>query len=385
MKTLYFLLFVTFFNSCTSVYSVKNEQKDNNKSQVQLEFKGSVDFITDTSTSPNTDCLHYKEIDGENLFLILNSHDNSICIFNYEDKNQIKKITYEQKGNHGVGKIQGFYYHNHDSIFVYSYWGGFLYLTNSFGEVLDKYLLIDRENRTGMWYPAPYIQTTSPISKIGNNIVVNGFLAGEERPGDDVDRPVTISVNLQTKALGYSNQYPDYYRQHNWGGGMTYRLVYYTPNNNDEMVLSFTADHSIFVYSFADNSTHQYYAGSNLIDKITSLDHPKDRQVSSRMEWDWYMQNPSYEGIFFDPYKKLYYRIARLPVKNYTKNSTGNNKPIVVIILDADFNYIGEYLLPKDKKYFPGDCFVSEKGLHIGMESKYEDNLSFDIYNVISL
>jgi hypothetical protein len=191
------------------------------------------------------------------MLIILNSNENSLCFFDYFSKKEKKRIKYEKKGQ-DVGTIQGFLYHNSDSIFVYTYWGGFLYLTNFQGKTVNKYLLFDHSNRPKMWYPSPYIQTTSPISKINNHIIVNGFIAGEERPNGDNDRPVTVCLDLNTKVLTYLNQYPAQYLKYNWGGGMGYRLVYYTVNNDEEMVLSFAAE-GLHIQVESDNEDYMSF------------------------------------------------------------------------------------------------------------------------------
>ena len=47
--------------------------------------------------------------------------------------------------------------------------------------------------------------------------------------------------------------------------------------------------------------------------------------------FEWYMNTPSYEGVFYDKYRELYYRIARLPDTNYKIGNRGNNKPLLLL------------------------------------------------------
>jgi hypothetical protein len=96
---------------------------------------------------------------------------------------------------------------------------------------------------------------------------------------------------------------------------------------------------------------------------------------------EWYMTNPSYESVFYDNYKKLYYRIARLPLKEYIP-SDQNRKPKIIIVLDSNLNYLGEVSLPKDVKLEMFNCFISEDGINIQLLNDDEDNLTYHQYRI---
>ena len=101
--------------------------------------------------------------------------------------------------------------------------------------------------------------------------------------------------------------------------------------------------------------------------------------------FEWYMNTPSYEGVFYDKYRELYYRIARLPDTNYKIGNRGNNKPIIIIVLDSQLHYLGEEILPpaKEGNYRINNCFVSKDGLNIQVLTDDEDKLIFEQYKVV--
>ena len=53
------------------------------------------------------------------------------------------------------------------------------------------------------------------------------------------------------------------------------------------------------------------------------------------------------------------------------KGDRGNRKPLVVIILDENLQYLGEYMMPTVVEYFSTNAFVSERGLNIQVISTF--------------
>ena len=163
---------------------------------------------------------------------------------------------------------------------------------------------------------------------------------------------------------------------------MTYRLPYYCLNEHGDYVISFPACHQLVSGNL--NGSRQstiVESGCNAIKEIKPYRKYKFiMNHSSDDVWSWYMNNPSYEGILYDKYRKVYYRFARLPLPEYKKGDRGNRKPLVVIILDENLQYLGEYLMPTVVEYFSTNAFVSERGLNIQVISDNEDVLQFYVY-----
>ena len=97
--------------------------------------------------------------------------------------------------------------------------------------------------------------------------------------------------------------------------------------------------------------------------------------------WFWYMTNPSYQNIIYDKYKNQYYRIARLPKQDFTLSERGNMKPIIIIILDSNFKYIGEVELDMNIRYSLNNCFATKEGLNIQVHTNDDDKLTFYVYS----
>ena len=108
---------------------------------------------------------------------------------------------------------------------------------------------------------------------------------------------------------------------------------------------------------------------------------------SNESEWDHYRLNYMYEGIIYDQYRNCYYRFVSLPKTKEDLGSgdlkTSRIKDIAVIILDEDFNKIGETIIPQE--YSNMIYFVSKGGLNLLNLKKNladEDNMHFGIFSL---
>jgi hypothetical protein len=391
LKFIYSSIILIFIIACNND-AVVNKEHNKYPNRCKLEYVGTKEFPLDDETSPYRQYISFIDNDSTQIFSFLNEYNNSIYFYDYKSSSFLRKIKYEKEGPDGVLSTQGYLYLNDDSIFVYSYKTKLLCLTNSNAKVLEKYKLYEKSrakeyekaerDESLIIYPAPFLQTKTPMKKFGNNIIVFGFFAAEFSFETPTNRPVCVMVNLEDKSINYLINYPEQYSKYNWGGGFTYRMPYYDIDNQS-MVISFAAHHSLVRYDFATNSQKDFYAGSSEIKSIKPYPQPnKEISVESRAEIDWFATNPAYGGIIYDKYKKLYYRFAGLPAENYNPNSRANRKPVLIIVLDSDLQYLGEVYLPTDKNLNTEGCFISEDGIHIQINNK-EDNLAFYRYNIL--
>ena len=375
--------------SCVVVFFIftvndSNPNPNTNKfiNRCKIEYIGDKCFELDDETSYLSSYIQFIDNDTARYFTFTNEYNNSIYFYDYTNSAFIKKIKYEKEGNNGVGEIQGYDYINDDSIFVYAYRSSRMFLTNSNSSVINSFKPLYKSRKYNSvkemtsFPPAPYAQSNSPIRFVNGNVILAGLISGEYISENSTNRPVSVIYNLTDKSIKYRNNYPEIYQEYNWGGGLTYRMPFFETNKNN-IILSFAADHYIENYSLISDSSTRYYAGSSAIDKITPFRYPKSVPQNNQMVMDWYRENPSYEGIYYDKYKDLYYRIARLPNKNYKRGDFGNRKPIIIIVLDSKLNYLGEGKLPVDLNLNTTNCFVTKDGFHIQLFDDNEDSFTF--------
>lgn len=375
--------------SACSGNSVRNTQAKRFKDQCSVIRTGEKIFPVDDNTSTEISYIQYIHSDTLPMFSLLNTYTNSIYLYDAEKSILLDTITFDKEGAHGIGTMQGFYYHNDDSIFTYAYGLGRVFLANRQGKVIQKYELFNPKellNDTTKFITLPYAESRVPILyKDGKLILTGGFFAETSMEKSD-NTFVTNIYDTKENRNTYTNSYPEQYQKYEWCGGFFYRQPSISLYSKQSFLLSFPADHRLRLYNWETNKQEYFYAGSEQIKEIEPLRTSKTL-MAERLEkeiQDWYYSQPSYEGVFADPYKHFVYRIGRLPHPDQ-KNKSFNTKPVVVIVLDEQLNYIGEELLPEGLQYDTFNSYVSPEGFHIHIRNpKDEDHLTFYTYNVNS-
>lgn len=366
--------------------NVRNNRAKEFKNQCTLERTGEKVYPLDKNTSGNIEYLQYIANDSLLRFSFLNSHTNSIYLHDAESGKLLNIVEFDKEGANGVGSIQGYCYHNDDSIFVYAYGSGMVHLANNQGEVITTYPMFDAEailNDTTKFLTSPYVESRLPMLYREDKLIMGGGFLAETTLEKADNTFVTLMYDVVNRTAAYANSYPEQYRKYDWGGGFFYRQPSMAMTPEGRLLISFPADHNLWNYDPVTQKRDSLYAGSRLIEKIVPFGTEKKKfpdEVPEQRLSDWYYSQPSYESIFADPYKHLYYRIARLPNAEH-RPATLNDKPVVVIVLDKDLNYLGEDLLPEGVPYDTFNAYVSPEGLNIRIWNNDEDHLTFYTYN----
>lgn len=380
------IVFIALLSSCDNGNKVINENRNKYENKCRLIECKKKEFNIDDQTTYLTEYIQYIDKDSIDQLVFVNKNNNSVYYYNYNNCRFEKKMTFDKEGNNGVYTIQAFMDINKDSFFVYSYDTKILNLFDKDHKLVKKYNFykIPEKSNWTMINPCPFIQTATPIRKIGDKIICMGFVSGETSQETNMNRPVCIVYDLKSNKIHSTLNYPIQYSKYNWAGGFTYRMPYYDVVNRD-LVVSFAASHNIIKYNIDTGESKEFYAGSSNIKEINSYPQRKDSRIDEDAAWRWYMTNASYENIMYDKYRKVYYRIARLPKKDYSSNEKGNKKPIVIITLDSNLKYIGETSLPTDADWAPCNSFVSQEGLNIQVLTDNEDVISFKTFKIEKL
>jgi hypothetical protein len=380
MKKFLYLTLLVGLLSCDYTGYVVNKEWNSFPNHCTLVFKGIKEFPLDDQASYYTDYLQFMDRDTVAYFSFFNRYNNAVYLYDYASSEFIQSISYEKEGGNGVGEIAGYCYVNSDSIYVYTSWAQLLYLTDSHARVLSKNKIEDGTH-PGVSYPAPDPATDMPLKKYGNYIIAVGLRGGETVEETPTNRPVGIVFNLETQLTDYIINYPEQYSKYNWGAYVG-RKPYYDLAN-ESMIVSFPAHHYVIAYSLLTGTQIQHYAGSAAVKKIPSFPERKHPNLDNDKVGAWDFTSPLYRGIFYDKYKKMYYRICRLPKKDYQIGDRSVRKPIVIIVLDENLKYLGEVALPTDGRFRDEQCFVSEDGFNIQVLTGDEDKMTFYCYNFL--
>jgi len=371
------ILFISAIASCTTdSYSASKTIPGGAVEIRTIAPEDSLVLRLDDDTPPLTNQIQYHAGSGENeLVSILNKYSGNIIFFDYSSGEESYRLDYSNfvEGNQITGYLVA------DSLFLYAYNEQVLYvLEKDARSALDKISFSSDTRDRRKAPPAPYVATNSPVISSQSCLLMTGFLSYE--PGDaNLDsRPVAMLYDKRDKTMSYAVEYPEVYRQGNWGGGFCYRRPYHTVNDRNQVLISFAASDSLTVFDPDSGETKNVLSRSALIGKITPFHKNKHGVPNSVKEMSWYMKTPSYENIVFDDYANRYYRFFRLPDAEYS-GKPGNNKRIGVIVMDRNLSFLDEYLLP-ETRYLLENTIATPHGLMIQKYSKNEKGMLFDIF-----
>ena len=342
--------------------------------QLQIESEKEYCFYLDSTTSPIISYCKYLDSDGNMpLFSFINEWNNTIYYYDDESKHVCSRQSFNASW-----PVQGYEIHK-DTLILYNYDREEIFV--SFAGGMDGVWSIkNSEEYPNTLYPAPNLMTRSPLLLMdGSQIVMPLFSPAAATLEEEKDRKALRILDFRTGVIKERVPFPKEIQEMDFGGGLTYLQPYIEKGHSNQIVVSFSFSHDLYVYDIVNDTYESHYAGSSRIRKINSFEGARklgDSQFSPA--WEWYMRNPSYEGVLYDRYRHCYYRIARLPLPRGAQiASFGNNKPVVVIVLDESFNYLGEASLSQNEAYNPFCSFVSTDGLMIQVMNGSEDELCF--------
>lgn len=364
-SSIVFLLFLfVAFSSCNEYGSVVNSIDHKAIYNHDLVEKDTIVFGLDSITSQLFSALEYNSSSKTMSFIA----EKNILVYDYVSKSLIRKISINSSYPTSYSML------NTDSIYIIDYGDEKVLRINQDGNVLNEYKII----RGIKYFPLP-ITKISPVVFKDNALFFTGNVAGEYIDENESNRMVLCKLDLGSGKVSYFVPYPDIYQTYNWGGAL-FRWVYSDYNaDRDLFVFSFPADNYIYTISDDMKQMQKYYAGSRHIDVMTYFERNKIIPIDSETKVKHYAESHSYANIIFDKYRNVYYRIAELGTEY--NGIPGWQKEISIIIMDRQFQIIGETFVGKCNLNYKYAIFVNEYGLHIPQITS-EDVLCFKRYEL---
>jgi Domain of unknown function (DUF4221) len=336
-------------------------------------------FKLDTLTSIKTWYMDIYEIDSASFLVYENKNKPSIQFYNLKGGKLSFEINLNMIGPNGVGVTDGFHIRSLDSIYLINTTDMRVYHVNRKAEVMRVFSFL----KSNQSFPFGSMSTPKIISG-SPAIYYKGMLQMCALPGmgpTNIETfksgKVNIALDISKGEFDLNFGYPDIYKTKKFGN--FWGKIFRSKTHNDKIVYSFGADLKVQVTDYA--TTTEYYAGSSYFDDPT----PYTDALQMRMND---VKSTMYGGIFYDKYRKLYYRIVTGGVEDAPVGLKGSEaydiKPLAIIILNLDFEKVGETLLPT-KAHDPLGIFVGPEGLYISNSNLYsknlqENTLSFSIY-----
>ncbi|WP_298344604.1 DUF4221 family protein [uncultured Algibacter sp.] len=372
MKIPLSLLMILFFLSCSNhVVEIENINKGKLKSSKTLKETDVKKFPLDSVTAPNPKYIQiYKDINNKRNLTFLNSYNNSIYFYNYQDLSFLKKISFDKKGPNGIFGLLGYHIQNLDSIYAYDNSNLEIVIANGDSEILSRHSLIgNKDFRKSNWaqiYPQYYPTSIVPFINVKDNLFLAGFFIYNSSKESIKKSKHTLRFNKINNNVSFEHTYPEeLYRNFNWGDPL-YKIVYpvYNPNKN-ELVYSYPVSHHLYRHNLSTNQLDKVHASSNFAGTITSFDASEKKRIPKNRIGLKFNQQDIYGGLLYDKWSKVYYRFMLKALPNVTVKTNSKKKKVVVIIMDENFNYLGEKVLGTWRNWNWENSFVTEEGLNI--------------------
>lgn len=311
---------------------------------------------------------------GKEFLIFLNHNKPSIQFYDMESQKLVKEIKLSVDGPDGLGKPSGLIPFSDKYCFVISSGQYRISLINNQGKLLRAYRVLDGKMNitTGMLRPF----TTSPGTMIGNKLYFNVAPDRDVYKKTYYEGNTNLVLNIEQGKYEYFNNYPEVLKDGVWGvTGVSFSTAY--NKNKKKFIYSFAILDSLVTYDPDTKKRESFYAGSRFIEaKINPMEIPDNAH-----DLEYALTTPYYGAIVYDHYRDVYYRFVKHAIDYKDADGQVNEfheKPISIIMLDKNFNILGEKMLPKDK-FVDFLYFVATEGLFVSTGNPANPNLNQDI------
>ncbi|WP_027001419.1 DUF4221 family protein [Hugenholtzia roseola] len=383
------LLLIAVISSCTT----SNQDDNNSVAQEQKLELVATDIVKhyplDELSMYQTNYYQTKNINDTIYLFWANKEIPYISVYNLNSEKKITDIKFDSDGNNGIGGWGGFYLHNWDSIFVFGAKSFQVTLANQKGEVLGRCRLYDTGKESPFMLPLPRSNAHQSFL-IGDTL----YFRANDNSTYRVDEPSFFNANFlyaidirTMKGLGFIKIGDSEIdgNENIWGAYFTH-LQYTLSFDSSQLLISYPIENNIHIRHFnKKENIKKIMCNSFYFENIKSK--WSESKYFNHHE-KHYLENPSFRYLLADKYNRVYYRFAYQAIEETNaegKKQNWDDKPCSIIILDEEYNIVGETLLPK--KIYSRNHFITQEGLWLS-EGHYrnpdldEDNLSFRLFKL---
>jgi hypothetical protein len=330
--------------------------------------------------------MYFMDSEGNEFIITFNMPMNRITLFDIKQKRIHKILNIPTKGPKSIGNISGYYYLNHDTIFLERNMASKIYLVDSSIQTKRIYSTKMKNDDQGS-----FATKRQPIQYSNGKLILrkNKFEDGNT-PSYYQKSGLTLLLDINSGELTpHPVGYPDMYRKGEYFGvSLSEGNLSY--GKNGISFSAFNTDDHIYAYNEKSLIKSSYLPSQLTKIKPTSI-APRDDE-----NFDKYTKilakSASYHILRHDPYHNLLYRWVVYPSDEYKDPITGEinfgrNKPFSIQIIDEELNQVGEVEFPRYTYDFLFGMVPTPHGLLFNMyhplnEEVEEDVLKFVIFEV---
>lgn len=381
MNTSFKYIFPVLITLCLLLEACRDSKSEirNYDYTISAQESKRIELHLDSLTPPDTEMfqfLDFNESAGtKGMLALLNKQINAIYIF--DTLGQIERTLKFDKENVDKVKINGFRFINNDSLLLFNYAKSDLYLYASHSlKGLQKVKAL--KHIEDQKYMAPFFMVNVNQPFIYNNgaIYITGKVKALNKSKDGLKKEMSygIAFNINdTNHIAFASLSSNAWEERFWHNEQYYvQQDFCAPKN--KIIYSFPMKDSIVIYDLVHGVATKHYAGSDYVKSEESM-HPKKKMsfedIGKLKDVKAFLELPAYKNIIYDKYRDMYIRVF----SNGSKFNT-------LILLDSNFNKVGETILPSDYLTASGH-FVNKDGLYLRKNiQRDESKIVFTLFTV---
>lgn len=310
---------------------------------------------------------YFQYLPTEKSLAYLNKIGSSIKLFDLSTGTTLKTVPLSRVGPNSIGnEPSAFYWLNQDSIFIFSDLNnGRLSLINGEGEKLKNYELQSKNDQHfvelsevagGLVYSKGKLILGLRVASFNKMPLRSAILSLDIQSGEFIymQHPLPVEENLLTK-IPIDQRYSSTYLAYN--------------HKEDKLIVSFPLSDSLLAKN-RDAKWSKHEAGSVYFDELVFLKKPMaSYEGTTKKYMDEVRFMPRYTGVFYDPYRQVYYRIGRLTYNKelHLRRKTGSRLKIYqefsIQVFNKALEKVGESKFFTKGLLYEQGLFIDEQGL----------------------
>jgi len=387
------IFFITI--SLIQTLSCSEKNKSNNDLQSNWVNISEITLNLDRYTSPVEEYSQYiPSWKGEESFAMHVRGKDQIKIYNLRTGNLADSLKIETDGPNSFRGIYDFHILNEDSIFLNQRYAYRMFLVNQNFDIINTFSFLPEGVKLN---PKSGIPTSGEnFLTIFNNkrnifqinkkkIIVLGspdkdFFSKEYYDTQSLILSKDVFNNETKSILGY----PNWMKNKVWGTFHSFVYSAYNTENNT-FVVSYAADEKLYIVDRDFKVIKKFAGGGSPLKEI----RPMNQVTRDPKGYSAYLFGmPIYGPIYYDEFKKLYYRIGGYPIADYEdivpRDPLNNPRDLVIMAFDTNGNKVAEETLRQSEEGIYLDIgFVNKEGLNLTyVDLQQEDKLVFKTFSV---
>ncbi|WP_455674486.1 DUF4221 family protein [Phocaeicola sp.] len=364
---------------CAVLYACGQKENKGNKYELK-PVDNYLEFSIDDETVIPLFNLYLCEDNGREYVTFSNRDSRTILIYDLLSGKLIKKIPFDGEGPRGIGtRLYGYYMKDFNHIYVPDFSKKVIYETDTAG-IFRKAIEFDTTEDGLFVQPAYYMNlNNTQLTFIGDTLYIPQRLNNSLGDQWVEESPIGIMVDTASRKvcrlpMGFPQLITSNEVRNRIEGALSYSEVF----DGEHFIYSFSMDEYLYKVSSDYKRVDKYLAKSSFIPKLEFRKLPDDFSKTIKKT----CETAVYGNILYDQYRQVYYRFVYPETEleeneDYLKILHTGRKEFAIMILDKDFNILGETKFPPFT-YLSKICFVGKDGLYISTShfkrSDYDDD-----------